>query len=78
MKTTPLLPLQRIVADWYQEGHYGYLQTQEEAAKVNSELFQFQLSEAATASGPYDYAAMLRNTIGELEILLSDVEKEVA
>ena len=76
MTTTPLLPLQRIVADWYQEGHYGYLQTQEEAAKVNSELFQFQLLEAATASGPYDYAAMLRNTISELESLLIDVEKE--
>ena len=76
MTTTPLLPLQRIVADWYQEGHYVYLQTQEDAEKVNIELFQYQLSEAATASGPYDYAAMLRHTIYELGCLLEMVEKE--
>lgn len=72
---TPLLPLQRIVADWYQEGHYAYITTQEDAKRVNSELFQFQMNEAACASGPYDYAAMLRNTIGELEILLGTVEE---
>lgn len=74
--STPLTPLQLLVAKHYNQGEFDHVKTKEDALQVGDSLFIFSVQEAGDMSGPYDMRAALYRAVDELRYLSAQLEIE--
>jgi hypothetical protein len=75
-----LNPIQRFVADTYENGEFSHIQTVEEAAHVGDTLFTFLVYEAGDAEDFEDFAGMVdraRDQVATVYNALLDREMEM-
>ena len=69
-----LTPLQAQVADHYQGGEFGHIETQGDAQNVGDGLFTFCINEAGDAGDKPELINMLNHAIHQLRSLVGELE----
>ena len=70
-----LSPLQKLVANHYQGGEFGHIETQDVAQNVGDGLFTFCINEAGDASDMGELIRMLNKAIKQLRSLVGELEE---
>lgn len=69
-----LTALQKLVANHYQGGEFGYIETQNDSQDVGDGLFTFCINEASDANDKAEFVHMLNQAIEQLRSLASELE----
>ena len=70
-----LSPLQELVANHYQGGEFGHIETQADAQDVGDGLFTFCINEAGDAIDKGELIAMLSRAIDQMRSLVGELEE---
>ena len=68
-----LTALQKLVANHYQGGEFGHIETQDDSQDVGDGLFTFCINEANDASDKSEFVHMLNQAIEQLRSLVGEL-----